>query len=261
MFGNGGADTLDVGSSTSLTAIGGQGGDSIRAGASTQLVFGNEGNDTINLGANSETVFGGQGNDCVLGGGGRGSLQGNEGSDSISGGAAIDTIAGGSGNDVFTYGLANEDGNNAAGGGPLEQITDVNWAEDKVDTATQVTFAINVGAGTGVDLNASANNAIVGAFGLAGGGANVVAAQFTFAGRTYLAIDQANTGTLRRRRRPASRHHRRHRHDRGDEFHLNGTTPANASGRPCWRQLSETSRMSGLSRSSRQLRDLSDTQP
>jgi len=53
-----------------------------------------------------------------------------------------------------------------------------------------------VGAGTGVDLNTSANNAIVGAFGLAGGGANVVAAQFTFAGRTYLAIDQTNHGAF-----------------------------------------------------------------
>ena len=31
---------------------------------------------------------------------------------------------------------------------------------------------------------------------LAGGGGNVVAAQFTFAGRTYLAIDQAGLGTF-----------------------------------------------------------------
>jgi Ca2+-binding RTX toxin-like protein len=196
VFGNGGADTFDVGSNTIMTVIGGQGGDSIRAGGSSQVIFGNEGNDTMNLGASSETVFGGQGNDLVLGGGGRGSLQGNEGNDTISGGLAIDTIAGGSGNDVFTYGAVDEDGNNALGGGPLEQITDVNWGEDKVDTATQVTFAINVGVGTGGDLNTSANNAVVGAFGLAGGGANVVAAQFTFAGRTYLAIDQAGLGTF-----------------------------------------------------------------
>ncbi len=97
---------------------------------------------------------------------------------------------------MFAYVAASEDGDNAAGGGPVELITDLNWAEDKVDTATQVTFATNTGAGTGVDLNASANNAIAAAFALAGGGAAVVAAQFTFGGRMYLAIDQANTGTF-----------------------------------------------------------------
>ena len=53
-----------------------------------------------------------------------------------------------------------------------------------------VTFAANTGAGTGVDLNASANNAIAAAFALNGGAAVNVAAQFTFGGRTYLAIDQ-----------------------------------------------------------------------
>jgi hypothetical protein len=97
---------------------------------------------------------------------------------------------------VFVYTAAGQDGDNAPGGGPVELITDVNWAEDKFDTATNVTFAANMGAGTGVDLNASANNAVAAAFALAGGGANVVAAQFTFGGRTYLAIDQANAGAF-----------------------------------------------------------------
>ena len=59
-----------------------------------------------------------------------------------------------------------------------------------------MTFATNTGAGTGVDLNASANNAIAAAFALAGGGAAIVAAQFTFGGHTYLAIDQTNTGAF-----------------------------------------------------------------
>jgi hypothetical protein len=77
-----------------------------------------------------------------------------------------------------------------------EAITDLNWAEDKFDTPIQVTFAANMGAGTGADLNASANNAIAAAFALAGGGVNVVAAQFTFGGRTYVAIDQIVLGTF-----------------------------------------------------------------
>src|SRR5262249_12504526 len=110
----------------------------------------------------------------------------------------IDTISGGSGNDVFSYseGGAGADGDNATGGGPVEQITDLNWAEDRVATSIQVTFATNTGAGTGADLNASANNAIAAAFALAGGGAAVTAAQFTFGGRTYVAIDQAGLGTF-----------------------------------------------------------------
>jgi Ca2+-binding RTX toxin-like protein len=196
-FGNGGGDTFTIGVTTSLTIVGGQGGDSASFGGAT-LVFGNEGNDTINAQFNpgSATVFGGVGNDTVAGGTGRETIQGNENNDTIAGGAAIDTIAGGSGNDVFGYAAASEDGDNAAGGGPVELITDLNWAEDKVDTATQVTFATNTGAGTGVDLNASANNAIAAGFALAGGGAAVVAAQFTFGGRTYLAIDQATFGTF-----------------------------------------------------------------
>jgi hypothetical protein len=47
-----------------------------------------------------------------------------------------------------------------------------------------------MGVGTGANLAASANNAIASAFALAGGGTAVVAAQFTFGGRAYLAINQ-----------------------------------------------------------------------
>ena len=72
----------------------------------------------------------------------------------------------------------------------------MSWAEDRFDTNQAVTFAANMGAGTGGTLAASANNAIAAAYALAGGGANVVAAQFTFGGRTYLAIDQDGPGAF-----------------------------------------------------------------
>jgi len=53
-----------------------------------------------------------------------------------------------------------------------------------------------MGAGTGADLATSANNALAAAFALSGSGASTVAAaQFTFAGRTYLAIEQTAAGT------------------------------------------------------------------
>ena len=164
------------------------------------LSFGNEGNDTIlDTGGVTATVFGGLGNDSIdtsLNLAGRDTIQGNEGNDTVHARDGIDTISGGTGNDVFLYTAASEDGNNAAGGGPVEFITDVDWSVDRFDTTPNVTFAANMGAGTGATLNASANNAIAAAFALGGGGATVAAAQFTFAGRTYVAIDQANFGAF-----------------------------------------------------------------
>jgi Ca2+-binding RTX toxin-like protein len=200
LFGNGGNDTLFARTGAN-TIVAGFGNDLTDSDGGSSLQFGNEGNDSLTtFDTSNNTVFGGLGNDSIrmTVNGGRDTLQGNEGNDTIAGNAAIDTISGGSGNDVFSYAEfgAGADGDNAAGGGPVELITDVNWAEDKFDTATQVTFATNTGAGTGVDLNASANNAIAAAFALAGGGATVAAAQFTFAGRTYVAIDQAGLGTF-----------------------------------------------------------------
>ena len=192
VFGNGGNDI--IGASGNSTVIGGFGNDNIGA---DRLIFANEGNDTITTtSAAANTVFGGLGNDTVLGNTGAETFQGNENNDTIRGGLGIDTISGGTGNDVFAYTNEDEDGNNAAGGGPVELITDVDFAVDRfrTDVAT-VTFATNTGAGTGADLNASANNAIAAAFAL-NGGAGVVAAQFTFGGRTYLAIDQAVFGTF-----------------------------------------------------------------
>ena len=197
VFGNGGADIINIGNGA-ITGIGGQGNDCIFGGGGTFLVFGNEGNDTLGFGpAGALTIFGGQGNDSLFGHAGRDTLQGNEGNDSIrgdGGSISIDTISGGTGNDVFRYTTSGDDGNNAGGGGPVELITDLNWAEDRFDTPTQVTFAANTGAGTGANLSASANNAIAAAYALAGGGAAVVAAQFSFAGHTYLAVDNQNGG-------------------------------------------------------------------
>jgi hypothetical protein len=71
----------------------------------------------------------------------------------------------------------------------------VNFSEDKFDTTPNITFATNTGAGTGGTLVASANNAINSATAL-NGGVDTVAAQFTFGGRSYLAINLANNGFL-----------------------------------------------------------------
>ena len=197
-FGNGGADTFDY-DLAGVTIVGGQGGDSVGGNVTSQgLYFLNEGNDTLDVatpGAQSLTVFGGLGNDTVWTDDGRDTIQGNEGNDSLRGDDEIDTISGGSGNDVFVYADADDDGDNASGGGPVEFITDVNFAEDRFDTPTAITFATNLGAGVGANLAAAADASINAATAL-NGGTNTVAAQFTFGGRTYLAINLVNNGFL-----------------------------------------------------------------
>jgi Ca2+-binding RTX toxin-like protein len=192
VFGNGGADTISVADGAN-TAVGGAGGDSIVAGINNDLIFANEANDTVLAGNGANTVFGGQGNDSIIGGTGRDTIQGNEGNDTLRGDllgvGSIDTISGGAGNDVFTYGSALEDGDNVAGGGPVEFLTDVDWSVDRIQLLGPViTFAANMGAGTGVNLATSATNAIAAAVALNGGGTDV-AAQFTFTGRTYVVMN------------------------------------------------------------------------
>jgi Ca2+-binding RTX toxin-like protein len=202
IFGNGGNDTVDNGTGND-TAIGGFGNDCINdsGGIGNNLIFLNEGNDTYAaVGQDgTNTVFGGLGNDSIrltvdALAGNRDTIQGNEGNDTIRGHDAVDTISGGSGNDVFAYSSAIDDGDNATGGGPVEFITDVDFSVDKFQTTPAITFATNTGAGTGVDLATSANNALNSAAALAG--VQTVAAQFTFSGRTYLAINIANAGFL-----------------------------------------------------------------
>jgi Ca2+-binding RTX toxin-like protein len=212
VFANEGNDTIRGNTNTPATVFGGLGNDSMNftPQQAINLFVGGEGADTIvTFNAQRTTIYGGidstagggaDGADSLLGGAGRDLIFGGGGNDTIQGeqpgSITIDTIAGGNGNDVFAYTGGGDDGDNAAGGGPLELVTDVDWSADRFDTAIQVTFATNTGAGTGADLNASANNAIAAAFALGGGGATVAAAQFTFAGRTYLAIDQVGLGTF-----------------------------------------------------------------
>jgi Ca2+-binding RTX toxin-like protein len=212
---NQGNDTLLTGAQFTFrgspTVWGGQGDDSIHLiGASAALLFGNEGADTIdasstgqpNLGA--ATLIGGSdtspsggsldGNDLILGTAFRDSIVGGGGADTLRGNSGIDTISGGDGNDVFTFGGGGDDGDNAVGGGPVERITDANWDQDRFRAPIAVVFAANMGAGTGATLAESANNALTASAALSGNAANITAASFTFAGRSYLAINQVGAG-------------------------------------------------------------------
>ena len=226
IFGNGGNDTVDNGLGND-TAIGEFGNDCINdsGGTGNNLIFLNEGNDTYAaVGQDgTNTVFGGLGNNSIRTtsdalAGNRDSIQGNEGNDTIRGIDAIDTISGGSGNDVFAYNAAADDGNNAAGGGPVEFITDVDFSVDRFQTTPAITFATNTGAGTGVDLDdirqqRDQQRERPGGRRLDGGGAIHLR-------QPYLSGDQPRQRRVPRHRRPAARHHRGDRLDRRQQLHL-----------------------------------------
>ena len=102
------------------------------------------------------------------------------------------TLSGGSGNDLFAYASAGDDGNNAAASS-VELVTDLNWAADRIQTFNPVAFAANVGAQNGANLTAAATGAVATAFALNVNLNANVAAQFTFNGRTFLAVNQDAT--------------------------------------------------------------------
>jgi len=178
----------------SNTVVGGFGGDSIVGGAAGDAIFANEDSDTVNAGDGANSIVGGLGNDSIATGTGNDVVLGSEGNDYTFASLGADTLAGGSGNDAFLYGAAAEDGNGAAGGA-IETVTDLNWAEDAIDTVP-VTFGRNYGAaftsqGT---LTSAADAAVSTAFVEAGGG--TVAAQFVFGGRTFLTVDLDDDGSF-----------------------------------------------------------------
>jgi Ca2+-binding RTX toxin-like protein len=146
----------------------------------------------VRAGNGDNTVFGGLGDDVIFAGSGGDMIQGNEGNDTILADFAADTVSGGSGRDLFLLTDANDDGNGAAGG-VIEHITDLNWAEDRLLTLRAVAFAADVGTPTGASLSAAAGNAIAAALTLSGTPSAHVAAQFTFGGHTYLAVNQDTT--------------------------------------------------------------------
>ena len=145
--------------------------------------------------AGQGTVFGGLGDDIIVTGNdaGRDMLQGNEGNDTIEAfGASIPferqrrrPVL------LLRFQRRREQCDRRRPGGAYHRLG-VRGRHARHARAGD--FAADVGAGTGASLAASAGNAIAAAVALSGNPAAVVAAQFTFGGRTYLAIDQANAG-------------------------------------------------------------------
>ena len=208
IFGNGGDDTIDAGTGT-IPWSAASATTRIIAGVATDLIFANESDDTVSAGDGANTVFGGLGNDIDPRRRRARDAAGQRGQRHdprrCRAGISIDTIAGGSGNDVFAYRTRGGDGDNATGGGPVE-------LRSPTSTGRLIKFQTVCARSTSRPTSGPAPEAtsrprpttrIAAAFALGGGGAGQVsAAQFTFAGRTYLAIEAGRAGTARSPTRP-----------------------------------------------------------
>ena len=145
------------------TLVGGHGSDSLYfpGGIPTALIFGNQGHDTVFVAAGAATAFGGLGDNSIAVGDGRIVVQGNEGSDTILA-PGSDTISGGGGDcRVWRRGRRRQqcDGRWT---GALGDRRELDRGQGRT-IVNPVTFAANMGAGTGTTLVASANNALAAA--------------------------------------------------------------------------------------------------
>ena len=157
--------------------------------AGTGADLGNEGNDDADVAGAPTPCSAARATTTISCGIGRETIQGNEEttpSTVMCSAGQHRHHLGGSGNDVFVYFDVSADGDNAAGGGRSSgsPTSTGRWVRYSFSGDLRHQF---FGARGRSHALTSASSA--------GGGAHV-AAQFTFGGRTYLAIDQNNLGTF-----------------------------------------------------------------
>lgn len=107
--GLGGKDRIDAsGLSAGVSTYfdGGDGDDTLIAGAGSSVQFGGAGNDTLIGGASNDYLFGGEGHDILAGLAGDDYLFGQNGIDFMIGGDGADQLDGGDGNDLLLAGLS-----------------------------------------------------------------------------------------------------------------------------------------------------------
>jgi Ca2+-binding RTX toxin-like protein len=109
LFGGEGGDTLGAGASSgSLTVTGGQdsadAADSLIAGTGNDQIFGNGGADTIDSGGGNNVIVGGFDADSLLAGAGNDFIFGNEGNDTIHDRGGDNTVFAGVGDDTVLMG-------------------------------------------------------------------------------------------------------------------------------------------------------------
>ncbi|WP_245266564.1 VCBS domain-containing protein [Bradyrhizobium sp. WSM1743] len=109
-------------------AGGGDTGQIIYAGASSDTVNGTGKADVLYGGSGNDTIKGNDGNDVIYGGSGNDTINGNNGADTITGGFGADQLTGSNGNDRFAY-LFVADSNASQ----FDTITDFASGADKID--------------------------------------------------------------------------------------------------------------------------------
>jgi len=105
--GGAGNDVIDlsgVGSGFTVEIHGGEGNDTLKGGASDDLLFGDGGNDTIEGGDGADEIHGGDGNDVLRGENGADQLFGETGNDILEGGLGADLLDSGPGDDNLNGG-------------------------------------------------------------------------------------------------------------------------------------------------------------
>ncbi|MDA0590143.1 MAG: leishmanolysin-related zinc metalloendopeptidase [Planctomycetota bacterium] len=98
--GGDGNDTITGTADLGDTILGGDGHDSIFAGAGADSIVAGDGHDTVSGGAGLNTLLAGDGNDLVVGGNDADLIDGGDGDDTLSGNAGNDTILAGDGADI-----------------------------------------------------------------------------------------------------------------------------------------------------------------
>ncbi|MGJ5630776.1 calcium-binding protein [Nostoc sp. CALU 1950] len=191
--GGGGDDILDVNdlTGTGVNAVwfnGGAGNDLLDAsGTSTPLTAsGGDGNDTLTGGTGNDALNGDAGNDLLRGGDGIDWLSGGDGNDTILGNRGNDTFSGGNGNDRLIWN--NGDGSDRISGNAGYDVVEVNGAgvgdnfrlqKDAqgraiFDRLNLVPFTLTVDSAERFEINGGGGDDILDVNNLTGTGVNAV---------------------------------------------------------------------------------------
>ncbi|WP_407118463.1 VCBS domain-containing protein [Bradyrhizobium sp. LMG 9283] len=119
VYGTPGSETIAGGGDTGQIIYAGASSDTVNGTGKADVLYGGSGNDTIKGNDGGDVIYGGSGNDTI---------NGNNGADTITGGFGADQLTGSNGNDRFAY-LFVADSNASQ----FDTITDFASGADKID--------------------------------------------------------------------------------------------------------------------------------
>ena len=119
VYGTPGSETIAGGGDTGQIIYAGASSDTVNGTGKADVLYGGSGNDTIKGNDGDDVIYGGSGNDTI---------NGNNGGDTITGGFGADRLTGSNGNDHFAY-LFVADSN----AGQFDTVTDFTSGADKID--------------------------------------------------------------------------------------------------------------------------------